>query len=58
VSLERGKLEIVPEPTAQERAAIVAAVERLAAEERGSTPGAWWEAGLHEGLADEPAEDL
>lgn len=45
--------EIVPEPTPEERAAIVAALEQLLAdEERG--PGAWWEAGLRENVEDEP----
>ncbi len=48
VTPERGTdIEITPEPSPEERAAIVAALEQLAAEEaRG--PGAWWEAGLRE----------
>jgi hypothetical protein len=45
-------LEITPEPTPQERAAIVAAVRALLAEEsRGPDP--WWEAGLREGFEEE-----
>ena len=48
-------LEITPEPTREERAAILAALEQLrAAEERGL--GAWWEAGLRESVEDEEAE--
>lgn len=54
MTLEWGTdIEITPEPTAEERAAIVAALAHLDAEEsRG--PGAWWEAGLRESLEDEP----
>ena len=48
-------LEITPEPTPEERAAIVAALEQLRAEEaRG--PGAWWEAGLRENLDEEDGD--
>ncbi len=48
-------VEIVPEPTPEERAAIVAALDRLRAEEaRG--PGRWWEAGLRESVEDEEGE--
>jgi hypothetical protein len=48
-------VEITPEPTPEQRAAIIAALEQLRAdEERG--PGAWWEAGLRETLEDEEAE--
>lgn len=46
------ELEITPEPTPEERAAIVAALEALAAEERRG-PGAWWEAGLRENVEDD-----
>ena len=51
---ERGTdIEITPEPSPEERAAIVAALEQLAAAEaRGA--GAWWEAGLRESVDDEP----
>jgi hypothetical protein len=53
VSLERGtEIEITPEPTPEERAAIVAALDQLAADEAGG-PGAWWEAGLRENVEDE-----
>lgn len=48
-------LEITPEPTPEERAAIVAALERLGAGEE-CGPGAWWEAGLRESVEDEDAE--
>jgi hypothetical protein len=56
VTLERGThVEITPEPTPEERAAILAALDRIRAEdERG--PGAWWEAGLRESVLGE-AED-
>jgi hypothetical protein len=42
---EQARLEIEPEPTEEERAAIIAAVSRLVAERDGA-PGAWWAAGL------------
>jgi len=46
------ELEITPEPTPEERAAIVAAIEALEAEAaRGR--GAWWEAGLRENVEDD-----
>ena len=48
-------LEITPEPSPEERAAIVATLERLRAEEERGL-GAWWETGLRENL-DEDAED-
>jgi hypothetical protein len=56
VTLERGAhIEITPEPTPEERTAILAALDRIRAEdERG--PGAWWEAGLRESVLEE-AED-
>lgn len=56
MTLERGThIEITPEPTPEERAAILAALDRIRAEdERG--PGAWWEAGLRESVLEE-AED-
>jgi hypothetical protein len=54
VTPERGtEIEIAPEPSPEERAAIVAALEQLEADEvRGG--GAWWEAGLRESVDDEP----
>ena len=45
-------VEITPEPTPEERAAIEAALEQLAEDEAGS-PGSWWEAGLRESVEDE-----
>lgn len=46
------ELEITPEPTPEERAAIVAAIEALDAE-RARGPDAWWEAGLRENVEDD-----
>jgi hypothetical protein len=50
--LLRVELEITPEPTPEERAAIVAAIEALDAE-RPRGPGAWWEAGLRENVEED-----
>jgi hypothetical protein len=45
-------VEITPDPTPEERAAIVAALEQLRAEEeRGLGP--WWETGLRENVGEE-----
>jgi hypothetical protein len=57
VTLERGtRIEITPEPTPEERAAILAALDRIRAEdERG--PGAWWEAGLRESVLEEADDE-
>jgi len=57
VTLERGThVEITPEPTHEERAAILAALDRIrAGDER--RPGAWWEAGLRESLIDEAKDE-
>ena len=55
MTLERGThIEITPEPTPEERAAIAAALEQLAAVEA-CGPGAWWEAGLRESVDDDEA---
>lgn len=52
MTLDRGShIEITPEPTAEERAAILAALEQVQAEDE--RPGAWWEAGLRENVEDE-----
>jgi hypothetical protein len=42
------ELEITPEPTAEERAAIEAAVAELLDDGQGdeAPPGAWWRAGI------------
>ena len=58
MSLERGThFEITPEPTPEERAAILVALDRVLAEEEWG-PGRWWEAGLRESLeGDEDGED-
>jgi hypothetical protein len=45
----RPVLEITPEPTAEERAAIEAAIARLLdGEQIDAVPGAWWQAGIVE----------
>ena len=49
-------LEISPEPSAAERAAIEAALAQLAAEDERSGSGAWWRAGLAENLAPDDAD--
>jgi hypothetical protein len=51
VTLERGsQIEITPDPTPEERAAIRAALEQL---EDDDDPGAWWRAGLRENVEDD-----
>jgi hypothetical protein len=47
-------LEIRPEPTPAERAAVEAALRELQEQSR-TGPGAWWEAGLAENLDDSGA---
>jgi len=45
-------VEITPEPTPEERAAIVAALTQVQVDDaRG--PGPWWEAGLRESVGDD-----
>ena len=57
MTLERGtRIEITPEPTPEEQAAILSALEQLRAEEE-RRPGAWWEAGVRESVLDEPEEE-
>ncbi len=52
MTLERGShIEITPEPTPEERSAILAALEQVQSDDDG--PGAWWEAGLRENVDDE-----
>ena len=49
----RPRLEITPEPTPEERAAIEAAVaQALDGQPGGSAPAAWWEAGVREATED------
>ncbi len=48
-------VEISPEPSPEERAAILAALERLLSGED-SPPPAWWEAGVRESVEDQEAE--
>jgi len=42
-------VDIVPEPTSEERAAIEAALRSRAAQD-GGRPGPWWEAGARESV--------
>ena len=51
--------EITPEPTPEERAAILAALERLLAEDSGpfAYRSAWREAGIRENLDESGEED-
>ncbi|MER3408680.1 MAG: hypothetical protein C4306_00905 [Thermoleophilia bacterium] len=42
-------IRIVPEPTPEERAAILAALRRLQSEQGGEDPGPWWRLGAQEG---------
>jgi hypothetical protein len=56
VSPEWGsQLEITPEPTPEERAAIEVALEQWEAETRRG-PGRWWEAGLRESVEIDPED--
>ena len=51
MTLERGtRFEIEPEPTPEERAAILAALARVQAEQE-RAPGRWWEAGVAENVS-------
>jgi hypothetical protein len=45
-------VDITPEPTPEERAAILAALALVRARD-GGDPGAWWRTGLRENLDDE-----
>jgi hypothetical protein len=50
----RPELEITPDPTAEERAAIEAAMAKLLyGDQKDAAPGAWWQAGILE-ATDEP----
>jgi hypothetical protein len=46
------ELEITPEPSPEEKAAIVAALSKLRAV-RVETPGPWWQAGIREAVDDD-----
>ena len=48
-------IEIEPEPSAEERAAIVVALETAPLDGGNARLGSWWAAGLRDGVAD--AED-
>ena len=47
-------VEISPEPTPEERQALLAALARLNGEAREGS--AWWEAGIRESVEEEPEE--
>ena len=47
-------LEISPEPTPEEREALLAALARLNGRAGGGS--AWWEAGIRESVEEEPEE--
>jgi hypothetical protein len=47
-------VEISPEPTPEEREALLAALARLNGGAGGAS--AWWEAGIRESVEDEPEE--
>ena len=49
------QVEITPEPTPEEREALLVALKRALGEERDG-PGAWWKAGVRENDEVEPAE--
>ena len=46
------RVEITPEPTPEEREALLQAVAEL--DGRGNGGSAWWEAGIREAVEDEP----
>jgi len=48
VPAEEPQVAIEPEPAADERAAILAALAAAGAAERNHRPGPWWEAGLRD----------
>jgi len=45
-------VEIRPEPSPQERAAILAALERMLTGEAGVRPSPWWQEGMRENLGE------
>jgi hypothetical protein len=47
-------VEISPEPTPQEREALLRALAAL--DDRGNRGSAWWEAGIRETVEEEPEE--
>jgi hypothetical protein len=52
-TLERVNLEVDPEPTPQERAALVSALRRLVGEPVRADPGPWWRQGVREAVEEE-----
>ena len=50
------EFEITPEPTPEERTAIVAALSRVLADGR-DAPSPWWEAGVREAIEDDEGLD-
>ena len=51
--LNRVDVEIHPEPSAEERAAIEEAVAELLARAQGEPAGSWWRAGLLDAVEDD-----
>jgi hypothetical protein len=50
------ELEVEPEPTPEEQAAIEQALAAADPGLSGSTRGAWWQAGVDEALSPEPGQ--
>ena len=50
------EIEITPEPTPEERAAIEAALTELLAEEALASRAAWWRAGIGDATDDDEPE--
>lgn len=50
-------VEISPEPTPEEREALLAALARLNGQAREGSGSAWWEAGIRESVVEEPAPE-
>ena len=49
-------VEISPEPTPEERPALLAALARLNGQVREGSGSAWWDAGIRQSVEDEPEE--
>jgi hypothetical protein len=47
-------LEIDPEPTPEERAALLSALRRLVGEPDHAEPSPWWRQGVREAVKEEP----
>jgi len=51
------RLEIDPEPTPEERAALIGAFERLLGEQERRGPSAWWREGVREAVEEGPGAE-